>query len=132
MKSAKFLVLLAIGLFLSCYVLISDATSAYRSHLEGTWYSGGDRNKVTRIVSTRDGLEARNEHGQTRRREYAAAAAVACGLSTGVELPVKFEAIGSNGQMAPIGHDEPNSRKGCRVAGLTPTLSALDRAMHLP
>ena len=70
MKSAKFLVLLAIGLLLSCCVLISDASSAYRSHLEGTWYSGGDRNKVTRIVSTRDGLEARNEHGQTTRLEY--------------------------------------------------------------
>jgi hypothetical protein len=70
MKSAKFLVLLAIGLLLSCCVLISDASSAYRSHLEGTWYLGGDRNKVTRIVSTRDGLEARNEHGQTSRLEY--------------------------------------------------------------
>ena len=70
MKSAKFLVLLAIGFFLSCCVLISDASSAYRSHLEGTWYSGGDRNKVARIVSTRGGLEARNEHGQTTRLEY--------------------------------------------------------------
>jgi len=39
------------------------------SRLEGTWYSGGDRDKVASIVDTRGGLEARNENGQTSRLE---------------------------------------------------------------
>ena len=74
MKIAKLLVLLAVGLFLSGCVNPRDWRDGGgrdgwggRNSLEGTWYSGGDRNKVASIVSTRDGWEARNEHGQTTR-----------------------------------------------------------------
>jgi YD repeat-containing protein len=38
-----------------------------QSGMEGVWYSGGDRNRVSQIVSGRDGLEARNEKGQVSR-----------------------------------------------------------------
>ena len=34
-------------------------------HLEGRWYENGDRNKPCDIISTRDGLEARNERGDS-------------------------------------------------------------------
>ena len=37
--------------------------------LEGTWYVNGDRSKRAEIVSTGDGLQARNERGQTSRLE---------------------------------------------------------------
>jgi hypothetical protein len=37
--------------------------------VEGTWYLNGDRDKRTEIISTRDGYEARNEHGQASRLE---------------------------------------------------------------
>jgi len=68
MKTAKLLVLLTVGLFLSgCVIADRDRQ---RRGLEGEWYSGGARDKVASIVSTRDGWEARNEHGQTSRLEY--------------------------------------------------------------
>jgi len=68
MKTAKLLVLLTVGLFLSgCVIADRDWQ---RRGLEGEWYSGGARDKVASIVSTRDGWEARNEHGQTSRLEY--------------------------------------------------------------
>jgi hypothetical protein len=35
--------------------------------LEGTWYANGERDKRTEIVSTRRGLQARNEFGRTTR-----------------------------------------------------------------
>ena len=38
-----------------------------RRDLEGTWYLNGDRDKRTEIISSRDGLEARNERGDTTR-----------------------------------------------------------------
>ena len=65
MKIAKLLVLLAVGMFLSGCV-ISDRDWQRRG-LEGTWYSGGARDKVASIVSTGDGWEARNEQGQSTR-----------------------------------------------------------------
>jgi hypothetical protein len=37
--------------------------------LEGTWYLNGDRDKRTQIVSSRDGLEAKNERGDSSRLE---------------------------------------------------------------
>lgn len=40
-----------------------------RRDLEGTWYLNGDRDKRTEIVSSRDGLEARNERGSASRLE---------------------------------------------------------------
>lgn len=72
MKTAKLLVLLTVGLLLSGCVIPRDLRDGrdggvQRYRLEGTWYSGGDRGKVCRIVDTRDGLEARNEHGQATR-----------------------------------------------------------------
>jgi hypothetical protein len=68
MKTAKLLVLLTVGLFLSgCVIADRDWQ---RRGLEGTWYSGGARDKVASIVSIGDGWEARNENGQTSRLEY--------------------------------------------------------------
>jgi YD repeat-containing protein len=40
------------------------------SNLEGTWYVGGDRDKVARITNDRGRLAARNESGDTSRLEY--------------------------------------------------------------
>ena len=37
--------------------------------LEGSWYLNGDRDKRTQIISSRDGLEARNERGDSSRLE---------------------------------------------------------------
>jgi hypothetical protein len=37
--------------------------------LEGTWYLNGDRDKRTQIISSRDGLEAKNERGDSSRLE---------------------------------------------------------------
>jgi len=71
MKTAKLLVLLTVGLLLSGCVIPRDGRGrdggGQRYSLEGTWYSGGARDKVASIVSTSDGWEARNEHGQTTR-----------------------------------------------------------------
>ena len=38
--------------------------------MEGTWYSGGDRDRVVRIVERGGEMEARNERGETSRLEY--------------------------------------------------------------
>jgi hypothetical protein len=35
--------------------------------LAGTWYLNGDRNKKVEITSSKDGFQAKNEHGQTSR-----------------------------------------------------------------
>ena len=40
-----------------------------RRDLEGTWYLNGDRDKRTQITSSRDGLEAKNEKGDSSRLE---------------------------------------------------------------
>ena len=40
-----------------------------RRDLEGTWYFNGDSDKRAEIHASRDGLEARNEQGQTSRLE---------------------------------------------------------------
>lgn len=40
-----------------------------RRELEGTWYLNGDRDKRAQIISSRDGLEARNERGDSSRLE---------------------------------------------------------------
>ena len=41
-----------------------------RRDLEGTWYLNGNRDQRAEIVSSRDGLEARNERGQASRLEF--------------------------------------------------------------
>jgi hypothetical protein len=38
--------------------------------LEGTWYLNGERDKPCKIVSTRGGLEVRNERGDSSPLEY--------------------------------------------------------------
>ncbi|HEX6438340.1 MAG TPA: hypothetical protein VF182_14480, partial [Candidatus Binatia bacterium] len=40
-----------------------------RRDLEGTWYLNGDRDKRTQSTSSRDGLEAKNENGDSSRLE---------------------------------------------------------------
>ncbi len=42
-----------------------------RQDLAGTWYLNGDQNKSVKIVSSRDGLQATNERGQTSRLQVA-------------------------------------------------------------
>jgi hypothetical protein len=46
-------------------------TPSHRQDLAGTWYLNGDRNKSARIISSRDGLQATNERGQTSRLQVA-------------------------------------------------------------
>ena len=41
-----------------------------RRRLEGTWYLNGERDKPCTIFSSRDGLHARNERGETSRLVY--------------------------------------------------------------
>ena len=40
-----------------------------RRDLEGTWYLNGDRDKRTEIIASRNGLEARNERGDSSELE---------------------------------------------------------------
>ncbi len=50
--------------------IISGTTASSRDdrrELEGTWYLNGDRDKRAQIISSRDGLEARNERGDSSR-----------------------------------------------------------------
>ena len=49
--------------------IINSNTRDERRDLEGTWYLNGDRDKRAEIVSSRDGLEARNERGDSSRLE---------------------------------------------------------------
>jgi|RhiMethySRZTD1v2_1073278.scaffolds.fasta_scaffold172910_1 hypothetical protein len=52
--------------------IINGGTAISRDYgrdLEGTWYLNGDRDKRAQIVSSRDGLEARNERGDSSRLE---------------------------------------------------------------
>ena len=58
MKTLNLLLLLATLLLSS-----GSASGAQSSSLEGTWYVGGDRDKVARITNNRGRLEARNEKG---------------------------------------------------------------------
>ena len=46
-------------------------TPSHRQDLTGTWYLNGDQNKSVKIVSSRDGLQATNERGQTTRLQVA-------------------------------------------------------------
>jgi hypothetical protein len=41
-----------------------------RRQLEGTWYLNGERDKPCTIISTHNGLEARNERGEISRLVY--------------------------------------------------------------
>lgn len=45
----------------------SSRRGSDNSDLAGTWYLNGDRNQRVEIVSSRDGLQAKNERGQTSR-----------------------------------------------------------------
>jgi hypothetical protein len=52
--------------------IINGTTASSRDDLrdlEGTWYLNGDRDKRTQIISSRDGLEAKNERGDSSRLE---------------------------------------------------------------
>ena len=51
--------------------IINGAASSRddRRDLEGTWYLNGDRDKRTQITSSRDGLEAKNERGDSSQLE---------------------------------------------------------------
>jgi hypothetical protein len=42
-------------------------TPSHRRDLAGTWYLNGERDKRVEILSSRDGLQAKNERGQTTR-----------------------------------------------------------------
>jgi hypothetical protein len=44
-----------------------EFTRDARRRLEGTWYLNGERDKPCTIFSSRDGLRARNERGETSR-----------------------------------------------------------------
>jgi hypothetical protein len=52
-------------------IINGSATSSRddRRDLDGTWYLNGDRDKRTQITSSRDGLEAKNERGDSSRLE---------------------------------------------------------------
>jgi len=69
MKTAILLVLLTVGFFLSGCIVERDFSgedqnfSGQLRRLEGRWYKDGARDKATSIVSTRDGMEARDELG---------------------------------------------------------------------
>jgi hypothetical protein len=45
----------------------SSRRGSDNSNLAGTWYLNGDRNQRVEIVASRDGLQAKNERGQTSR-----------------------------------------------------------------
>jgi hypothetical protein len=45
----------------------SSRRGSVNSNLAGTWYLNGDRNQRVEIVSSREGLQAKNERGQTSR-----------------------------------------------------------------
>jgi hypothetical protein len=51
--------------------IIGSAASSRddRRDLEGTWYLNGDRDKRTQITFSRDGLEAKNERGDSSQLE---------------------------------------------------------------
>jgi hypothetical protein len=52
--------------------IINGTTASSRNdlrELEGTWYLNGDRDKRAQITSSRDGLEAKNEKGDSSRLE---------------------------------------------------------------
>lgn len=64
-------VALAFPLLSSCAEDIREIRQEMTSRqLEGRWYVNGDRNRVAEIYSTRGGLEARNERGDTSPIEY--------------------------------------------------------------
>ena len=67
MSTKKVLLLMLIGLFFTGCVAFDPITPR---HLEGTWYLNGEGDKVCEIVSTPDGLQARNETGATSHLEY--------------------------------------------------------------
>ena len=70
MKTKNFLaiVLIAITCLLSCEPVVERAREEFEGrNLSGTWYVNGDPNQRAEIVSTRGGLEARNEKGDTSR-----------------------------------------------------------------
>ena len=69
MKKFKLTILMAVSILVSSCIL-ADGPILTRRGLEGTWYSGGARDKICSIEGTRDGLIARNEHGQTSKLVY--------------------------------------------------------------
>jgi hypothetical protein len=69
-KNSLAVVLIAITclLSLSCEPMVERAREEFEGrNLSGTWYVNGDPNQRAEIVSTRGGLEARNEKGDTSR-----------------------------------------------------------------
>ena len=69
MNKLKLTIVMAVSILIwSC--VIADSPIFTRRGLEGTWYSGGARDKICSIEATRDGLIARNENGQTSKLVY--------------------------------------------------------------
>lgn len=69
-KNTLAVVLIAITclLSLSCEPVVERAREEFGGrNLAGTWYVNGDPNQRAEIVSTRGGLEARNEKGDSSR-----------------------------------------------------------------
>jgi hypothetical protein len=65
---AIFLIAITCLLSLSCEPFVERAREEFEGrNLAGTWYVNGDPNQRAEIVSTRGGLEARNEKGDTSR-----------------------------------------------------------------
>jgi hypothetical protein len=64
-------VVLTFPLLSSCVESLRDIREEITSRqLEGRWYVNGDRGKAAEIYSTRGGLEAKNERGDTTPIEY--------------------------------------------------------------
>jgi len=73
-----------------------------RRRLEGTWYLNGERDKPCTIFSSRDGLQARNERGETSR--LVPVVMDLSGHVTGkVDYVAKSDARASNGLTAQLG-----------------------------
>ena len=77
MKKTNWNWLVFIALFLTAPAAVSaqydrwpDDHRREERSIEGRWYSHGDHNKRVAIFSTRNGLQAINEHGQSTRLEY--------------------------------------------------------------
>ena len=65
---AIFLIAITCLLSVSCEPVVERAREEFEGrNLAGTWYVNGDSGRRAEIVSTRAGLEARNENGDVSR-----------------------------------------------------------------
>lgn len=69
-RNTLWLIIIACFLASSCEPIFERDWGRFgRPRIEGSWYANGERDKRTEIASTPNGLEARNERGQTSRLE---------------------------------------------------------------